>query len=49
MITLLMIHGILHLVGYEHEGPRKRAQEMVLKQKELLRLTLPQGQGKRRR
>jgi len=49
MITLLMIHGILHLIGYEHEGPRKRAQEMALRQKELLRLTLPQGQGKRRR
>lgn len=35
MIILLMIHGILHLVGYEHEGTRKGAREMALKQKEL--------------
>ena len=40
MITLLMIHGILHLAGYEHEGPGKRAHEMALKQKELLRKVL---------
>jgi probable rRNA maturation factor len=35
MVILLMIHGILHLVGYEHEGTRKGAREMALKQKEL--------------
>lgn len=35
MVILLMIHGILHLVGYEHEGTRKGAREMSLKQKEL--------------
>jgi probable rRNA maturation factor len=35
MVILLMIHGILHLVGYEHEGTRKGAQEMSIKQKEL--------------
>lgn len=33
MITLLMIHGILHLIGYEHEGDRKEARKMALKQK----------------
>jgi len=37
MITLLMIHGILHLLGYDHEGTRKGGQEMAIKQKELLR------------
>lgn len=37
MIILLMIHGILHLVGYEHEGSKKGAREMALKQKELLK------------
>jgi len=36
-VILLMIHGILHLVGYEHEGTRKGAREMALKQRELLR------------
>ena len=40
MITLLMIHGVLHLIGYEHEGSKRRAQEMVKKQKDLLRITL---------
>jgi probable rRNA maturation factor len=36
MVILLMIHGILHLLGYEHEGTNKGAREMTLKQKELL-------------
>lgn len=35
MIVLLMIHGILHLVGYDHEGEKKEASEMARKQKEL--------------
>jgi len=37
MITLLVIHGILHLLGYEHEGRKKEAREMAIKQKELFR------------
>ena len=37
MITLLMIHGILHLLGYEHEGTKKEDREMALKQQELFR------------
>ena len=37
MVILLMIHGILHLIGYEHEGTKKGAREMTLKQKELFR------------
>ena len=35
-VTLLMIHGILHLLGYEHEGTKKGARQMALKQRELL-------------
>jgi probable rRNA maturation factor len=35
MIILLMVHGVLHLIGYEHEGIKKGAREMALKQKEL--------------
>jgi probable rRNA maturation factor len=35
MLTLLLIHGILHLLGYEHEGNKKDAREMAIKQKEL--------------
>ncbi len=37
MISLLMIHGILHLIGYEHEGNKKEARKMALKQRELFR------------
>jgi probable rRNA maturation factor len=36
MIILLMVHGILHLLGYEHEGTRKGARQMAVKQKALL-------------
>ena len=35
MVILLMIHGVLHLIGYEHEGTKKEARKMTLKQKEL--------------
>ena len=35
MIILLMIHGLLHLIGYEHEGTKKGAREMATKQREL--------------
>jgi probable rRNA maturation factor len=38
MVTLLMIHGILHLLGYEHEGTKKGAREMAVKQKELFQI-----------
>lgn len=37
MIILLMVHGVLHLIGYEHEGIKKGAQEMAIKQKELFK------------
>jgi probable rRNA maturation factor len=39
MVTLLMIHGILHLIGYEHEGTKKGAREMAAKQKQLFLIT----------
>jgi probable rRNA maturation factor len=35
MVALLMVHGVLHLIGYEHEGTKKGAREMAIKQKEL--------------
>jgi len=43
MVDLLMVHGILHLLGYEHEGTRKGALEMAKKQKELLRRVTETG------
>ena len=43
MVTLLMIHGILHLLGYEHEGTKKEAREMALKQRELFQQVIKTG------
>ena len=40
MILLLMIHGILHLLGYDHERSKKEARQMALKQRQLLRKVL---------
>lgn len=40
MIILLMIHGILHLLGYEHKKSRKGAHTMAIRQKELFRRAL---------
>jgi probable rRNA maturation factor len=36
MVLLLLIHGILHLIGYEHAGTSRGSREMTLKQNELL-------------
>jgi probable rRNA maturation factor len=41
MIILLMVHGVLHLIGYEHEGTKKGAREMAVRQKELFRRVVP--------
>ena len=43
MVTLLMVHGILHLVGYEHEGTRKGAREMTFQQKQIFQSILKEG------
>lgn len=43
MVILLMVHGVLHLIGYEHEGTKKGAREMSLKQKELFRIATQKG------
>jgi probable rRNA maturation factor len=34
----LLIHGILHLFGYDHEQSREKAHEMQKKSKEMLKL-----------
>ena len=36
--TQLLVHGILHLVGYDHENDEQKAQKMVTKSDEILRL-----------
>jgi probable rRNA maturation factor len=43
MVILLMVHGVLHLIGYEHEGTKKGAREMTLKQKELFQNVIKTG------
>ena len=43
MVILLMVHGVLHLIGYEHEGSKKEAREMALKQKELFQQIVETG------
>lgn len=35
-LTLVLIHGILHLLGYDHEGARKEAKRMEIKQNKYL-------------
>lgn len=37
-LILLIIHGILHLAGYDHERSKKRAREMESKERDLLRM-----------
>ena len=43
MVILLMVHGVLHLIGYKHEGTKKGAREMTLKQKELFQQVIKAG------
>ncbi len=46
MIILLMVHGVLHLIGYEHEGTRKGTREMTVKQKEVFQQVIKAGISK---
>jgi probable rRNA maturation factor len=43
MLTLLLIHGVLHLLGYDHEGTKKEARKMAAKQKELFQQVIKTG------
>jgi probable rRNA maturation factor len=36
-VIILLTHGILHLIGYDHEGDRKKAVEMRRKEEEILK------------
>ena len=41
-IVLLLIHGILHLLGYDHEASEQEDQKMRSKTRELFKLAFPQ-------
>jgi probable rRNA maturation factor len=34
-ILFLLVHGVLHLVGYDHEGPAAERREMEVKEREI--------------
>ncbi len=40
-ILRLLIHGVLHLVGYDHEQSRQRARQMQRKEIELVQMFTP--------
>lgn len=37
-IFILLIHGILHLMGFDHEKSKKKAEIMQYRERELLKL-----------
>ena len=41
-IILLLIHGILHLLGYDHEISEKEEEKMRNKTRELFKLVFPE-------
>jgi probable rRNA maturation factor len=47
-ILFLLVHGILHLAGYNHEGPAAERREMETKEREIFKGLLG-GSGKERR
>ncbi|MBW2057180.1 MAG: rRNA maturation RNase YbeY [Deltaproteobacteria bacterium] len=50
VIDRLLAHGILHLAGYDHEGPEDQARRMEEKEEEILRtLEREDGSHMRRR
>jgi rRNA maturation RNase YbeY len=40
-VVRLIIHGVLHLIGYDHERSEEEAERMRRKEKEIIRLLLP--------
>ena len=42
-ILFLLIHGILHLAGYDHEGTADERRKMEAKEKELFNLLMRPG------
>jgi probable rRNA maturation factor len=45
----LLIHGVLHLVGYDHEGPEEQALLMENREDEILQAVMKQEPARRKR
>jgi probable rRNA maturation factor len=46
-VLFLLIHGILHLVGYDHEGTREAQEKMEAKEEQLFSSLVPSLRRKR--
>jgi probable rRNA maturation factor len=44
-VDRLLVHGLLHLLGYEHEGSRQEARRMEKEEKRLLAMIASPGSG----
>ncbi len=42
-LACLLVHGALHLLGYDHEGPRDNAERMARRESEILALMFADG------
>jgi probable rRNA maturation factor len=42
LLDLFLVHGILHLLGYDHETTEAEAQRMAVRTRELFRLIHPE-------
>lgn len=45
-VLFLMIHGILHLLDFDHEGPAEERRKMEAKERELFSLFVPSAHWK---
>ena len=43
-LDVLLVHGVLHLLGMDHERGGEEAEEMALWEKKLLKALIPSGQ-----
>jgi probable rRNA maturation factor len=48
-ILFLLVHGVLHLAGYDHEGPAAERREMEAKEREIFRGLMGESKEKLKR